>query len=855
MTNKEPQIKISYFEERLIDYRVIECIILEGLSKPIEIETLIFFTKKHIWEVDIELGFETKIYIKQYIKENIIIREYECFIEKSEKTKYLKEDSLLYCEYLLKINFSHQLKKLHYRNNYTLWNNKTYGHVLLEILNFHKIELTGNLFALMKSEIEIIVQYGETDLDFFSRILQFFGYYYYCDEKLPIVKIFDSDIGYEEIVVDNLEEYKISHKRNFQMGTIFYINEIKKLTYEKFINRDFNIKIPLNLEGATINESLTYGELLTYPSNSINSIEIEKAVTNKKKIFIDKKYEGQSYCFNFKCGKRIFINDILNEKPQVIISVNHYFIVDTKNSNYTLYNYWNDFQTISSEKIYVSENIYLEPKISSMQVGIVKTSIEGEEIYLKDFSKVLIKLSWVKDDPELYCWVPVAQNMCGKGFGSFIMPRKEDEVLIYFINGNPSTPVIYGSLHTDKNPRFCGETDDKYKIFLMKSHTFYNEKFTSSNEISMSDKLDEQLLFLKAEKDLNIEIGNKGKSLENNYKTAILGIGNKIDYIENGEYKIILENGDLIKEIKGNQETRIFRGEKGGDKRIFISDGKLQIGVDGEGGIHIETSGPCILRTDNSMKIQAIGRIDIESGEEIRMAAPKIKIIGEEEVNIEAGQIIGMKSGIEIIEEAVERINRKSGMEMIDEAGEKIIRRSGMEIVDEAAMRIGSVSGGEIILDASSLLSGRSGMEMLFDSGVNMSINSGVRVGIESGVIVDLNSGVEINIDSGVSTGIRGGVDVTIDGGLSVGINSGISVHIESGVEVEIASGVSVNVDSGVQLGLCSGLVLTAASGLEITVDSGLSINITAGMFFEVFASILVSITTIFEVVVRRPRL
>jgi type VI secretion system secreted protein VgrG len=845
--NSKPIIRIDYLEEKLVDYRVIECTINESLSQPIEIETLIFFKKHNIWSIDVILGTETRIHITEFIENKPIIKEYSCFIEKCQKKKYFKDKSFLNREYLLIINFAHKLKKLSYKNNYTLWKNKTYGMVLMEIMNFHHIELSGNLFSLMKSNRDLIVQYGEIDLDFFQRILKFFGYYYVCDEILPIVKVFDNEVGYEEIVKDPIKFYKINYKLTYEMGTISYINEIKNLTYEKFINRDFQIEIPLSLEGISLKEDIGYGEINTYPSNSTNNIEVEKAAENKKKMFIDRQYEGESYCFDFKPGKRILIEDISDGLPEVITHVTHHFIVDTTNNDFENYNYWNDFKTIISNKTYVDKNTYKEPKISSMQVGVVKSTIESEEIDLKDFSKILVKFPWIKDDPLFYCWIPVGQNMAGKAFGSFIMPRKDDEILIYFVNGNPSQPIVYGSLHTSKTPRFCQEIDDKYKIFLMRSHTFYNEGVLSSNEISMSDKLDEQTLFFKAEKDLNIEVGHKNQMLKNHYRTAILGLGHKTDYIENGDYEIILERGDFKEKIRGNQETMISPSEKGGDKRLFIEDGKWEVRVDGMGGIHISTTGPCHIKSDNHIKIDAVGRIEISSEEEIKMMAPKINIIGDEEVSTESGKLVMTKSGGDISDEAVAKISRKSGIEINDEAVAKISRKSGDTITDESVTRTASISGGEIIFDASMLIGGKAGMEINFEAGMNIGLNSGLHIGLDAGIELGLNAGISVNI--------CGGIEVSIDGGIEVGMNGGLISHIDGGLSADIMGGLSADVTAGLQAGLTSGLIVSIASGLEVAVDAGLSVNITSGLIFQVFSSLLTSISTVLEVVVRRPRL
>ncbi|MFW8642206.1 phage baseplate assembly protein V [Rhizobium beringeri] len=42
------------------------------------------------------------------------------------------------------------------------------------------------------------------------------------------------------------------------------------------------------------------------------------------------------------------------------------------------------------------------------------------------------------------CWIRVAQNWAGKGFGCLLIPRIGQEVVVDFVHGDPDRPLVTG---------------------------------------------------------------------------------------------------------------------------------------------------------------------------------------------------------------------------------------------------------------------------------------------------------------------------------------------------------------------------------------------------------------------------
>lgn len=767
----QPTINIDYFTDLGIFYKVINLEIQEEFSEVTKINFKIFFFDSNIWHINIPLKTEIIIRITEH--DNMFQtyeKIYKCFVKETKKEKFNNNESILFQEYYLEIFCLHSLGKLHYSNNFYLWKHKTVGDVIRDVLLKHNLSLEGNVYNLYKFEKELIVQYGENDLHFVERLLQDSGFFYVCVKDSNEIKVYDTNIGYEEIN-SQVDIYNINKIFLCEMNTISYINECNSLEHEEFIHRDFNHMLPLQLESLKIEDNISYGQLYTYPSNSNNLQEINRSSINKKNQFYKQKYEGLSYCSKFEIGKRIIIEDIKNEHPHVITYVKHFFSSDTPSNNFgTNYNYYNLFKTKDSNETFVTNKILKKPLISSMEVGIVKAEIEGEEISLNNYEKVLIQFNWTKDNILFYVWVPVAQYMAGKIFGSFIMPRVGDEVLIYFINGDPDKPIVYGALHTQKTPKFINELEDKYKTVLLRSQTFNEESILSYNEISIDDKYHEQKLYFQAQKNLEIKIGHENQELEHYYSTKILGKGYKKEFIQEGDNTLEMLKGSKIQSIGGNIKTQVVRTEKGGDVFFTIEDGKLIIKVNGLTDVNI--TGPTKIKVDDLLDIKAVGPIKIHSDEKILMTAPEITMIADMKISYEAGMMISSKAGEVIYSEAGEVMTMKSGIAINIESNIKLIIKAGF--------MISVVSGLELTLEGE--------LRTSINGGLELTAEGGCSTGFMSGLATNINGGLEASIKGGLTTELMSGLDTSVEG-LNTEITAGLAASVLGAAASSVAGG------------------------------------------------------------------
>lgn len=114
------------------------------------------------------------------------------------------------------------------------------------------------------------------------------------------------------------------------------------------------------------------------------------------------------------------------------------------------------------------------------------TSPEGEEIYTDEYGRVRVIFPWQRNDqPNEHssCWIRVAQNWAGAGWGHMALPRAGDEVLVSFLGNDESQPIITGRTYDAEHPT-------PYKLPALKTlATIKSKEYKGSgyNELLIDD--------------------------------------------------------------------------------------------------------------------------------------------------------------------------------------------------------------------------------------------------------------------------------------------------------------------------------------------------------------------------------
>lgn len=153
--------------------------------------------------------------------------------------------------------------------------------------------------------------------------------------------------------------------------------------------------------------------------------------------------------------------------------------------------------------------------IQGMQIGIV---VKLEDPNGED--RVQVKIPFIASDEGM--WARMASLDAGSGRGAFFRPEIGDEVLLGFLNNDPSFPVILGMLNSSAKPaplKAADANDEKgfvtrsgFKMIFNDSDKSYTLTSPGGKSVIISDKGDE--LTLKDEHANKISLSASGISIE-----------------------------------------------------------------------------------------------------------------------------------------------------------------------------------------------------------------------------------------------------------------------------------------------------------------------------------------------------
>ncbi|NRO94454.1 type VI secretion system tip protein VgrG [Paraburkholderia sp. NMBU_R16] len=93
---------------------------------------------------------------------------------------------------------------------------------------------------------------------------------------------------------------------------------------------------------------------------------------------------------------------------------------------------------------------------TGLQTAIVVTP-EGDQTAASAYLQVKVQFHWEQFNPPKdgermqRCWVRVAQGWAGKAWGAMFVPRVGQEVVVAFLDGDPDHPLIVGSVYNSTN--------------------------------------------------------------------------------------------------------------------------------------------------------------------------------------------------------------------------------------------------------------------------------------------------------------------------------------------------------------------------------------------------------------------
>lgn len=493
---------------------------------------------------------------------------------------------------------------------------------------------------------EYCVQYRETDFNFVSRLMEQEGIYYYFKHE---------DGKHTLILTDSLS----SHEANDPYAEVPFRTESQADLEQEVVTSwvvehahqpdvctldDFNFMTSTNslaASSATDREDATGNyEIYDHPGEYEAAAEGERyAKLRVQELQVP--YEtvhAESTAFGLLCGAKFTLKDhpLDAQNREMLITSLHYrgendeFESKGGGSGGGSSAFSCSFAAIPATRQFRSPRLTPKPVVQGPQTAIVSGK-DGEEIWTDEHARVKVKFVWDrlgKPDETSSCWIRVSQTFAGQGWGGMFIPRRGQEVIVEFLEGDPDRPIITGRVYNSANPPAYALPDYATCSYLKTSSSPGGEGF---NEIRFEDKSGEEQIFIHAQHNFDLNI------LNDRFET----IGN--------DRNLEVEN-DKKEWIKNDRHEKVdnhHHEEVGKEFHLKVGD-KMAVDITGERSVTVGDKVTDVFKADHIE--ETTGDYSLKAKNIVLEADTKLSlVVGQSHIVIESSEIT-IKSGTVKIE-------------------------------------------------------------------------------------------------------------------------------------------------------------------------------------------------------------
>ncbi len=306
---------------------------------------------------------------------------------------------------------------------------------------------------------ECIIQYGESALNFITRLLEDegIGYFFRQGAGAPGLVLADFPQAFPATAYSSLRYYGDQAEevppgadfvRTFQRSTR---NATRTSTIRDYDFERPGLSLQSSRSGATgLGEAYEFGspfkttaELGQQASHRVERYQLEHATRF-----------GTGNAAGLRAGYTFPLEDRSGagvSDTYLVTAVRHAGFRRLTNGVASLF-YGNQFEVVPAELSY--RPALKAPRPVAQSCPAVVTGPAGEEINVDKYGRVKVQFYWDRNgqrDEQSSAWVRVASPWAGKDRGMLFLPRMGDEVLVGFVGGNPDQPVVTGSFYNAEN--------------------------------------------------------------------------------------------------------------------------------------------------------------------------------------------------------------------------------------------------------------------------------------------------------------------------------------------------------------------------------------------------------------------
>lgn len=414
------------------------------------------------------------------------------------------------------------LHYLQFSQDQRIFQNLTVPQIIAQVLKLHGILADAFIFHVSTSpNREYCTQYGESDFAFIQRICAEDGIAWHHQHSADGHLLVFTD---DQVFLPKLGPTKYQQDTGMvaEHSVISRFSIRNSTRTSTAIRRGYDLKNPnLLLQSQFTAEFIPVLEDYRYPSpvaSEKRGKQLARQALERHRTDYELA-EGTSDQPTLRCGHLFQLTEHPRKQCNVLwllASVIHAgkqpqvleesATSDFKSDDDFIQGYRNSFCAIPAEVVFRPPLPPRRPPLVAQTARI--TGPEGEDIYCDEFGRVKIELPWDRaefNNERSSCWVRVSSSWAGDHFGAVTLPRIGMEVVVTFLEGDPDKPLITGCVTNKANLPPYTLPDHKTRTVL-RSHS--SPDTGGYNELSIEDRAGQELIYLRAQRDMTQEISN-----------------------------------------------------------------------------------------------------------------------------------------------------------------------------------------------------------------------------------------------------------------------------------------------------------------------------------------------------------
>ncbi|AVS69401.1 type VI secretion system tip protein VgrG [Paracidovorax avenae] len=429
------------------------------------------------------------------------------------------------------------------RQDFRIFQFKTVPQIVQEVLGRYGYPMQLKLTRAYRAW-DYCVQYGESDFDFVSRLLEHEGAYYYFQHasgQHTLVIADDIVAGHEPLPGAAMipfyppEKSAVADRENIHAWTLG--EEIKP---GRYYNDDYDFKKPRsdlsNMRQQPPGHAHDAYEIYEWPGGYVQHgdgeqyarVRLQEGLTGHSTVRGESRHRSLATGYTFTLEN--YPRDDQN-RQYLITGVTYHLHENPRSSSFNSAKpgeslkhneEQGSFQKFSltaqpTSLPYTPARKTPKPRTTGPQTAVV-VGPAGEEIWTDEYGRIKVQFHWDRlgaMDENSSCWMRVATSWAGSGFGAISIPRIGHEVVVDFLNGDPDYPLVVGCVYNAANmPPWAlpgNATQSGIKTKSSKGGAFgdgMKNGAGDANAIRFEDKKGAEQLWLHAQKDQLIEVEN-----------------------------------------------------------------------------------------------------------------------------------------------------------------------------------------------------------------------------------------------------------------------------------------------------------------------------------------------------------